>query len=111
MGIPSNETLSNPALLDSLIREGKVKDCSAESCSLPIFSKAKFSNSVCQNGTINITGDIDGVIPDGSIFNLSIYPDSYGDCNITLNSKKIECCNIEEIYSQPVIIEEVTVPN
>ena len=111
MGIPSNETLSNPALLDSLIREGKAKDCSAESCSLPIFSKAKFSNSVCQNGTINITGDIDGVIPDGSIFNLSIYPDSYGDCNITLNSKKIECFNKEEIDSQPVMIEEVTVSN
>jgi hypothetical protein len=30
MGIPSNETLSNPALLDSLIRKGKAKDFSAE---------------------------------------------------------------------------------
>ena len=111
MGIPSNETLSNPALLDSLIRKGKAKDFSAEIWPLSIFSKAKFSNSVCQNGTINITGDIEGVIPDGSIFNLSIYPDSYGDCNITLNSKKIEWFNIEEIDSQQVMIEVVTVPN
>ena len=47
MGIPSNEILSNPALLDSLILEGKAKDFNAEILSLPIFSKAKFSNSVC----------------------------------------------------------------
>ena len=111
MGIPSNKTLCNPALSDSLIQEGKMKDCSAESCSLPIFSKTKFSNSVCKDGTIDITGDIDGAIPDGSIFNLSIYPDSFGDCNITLNSKKIECFNKEEIDSQPVMIEEATVSN
>jgi hypothetical protein len=111
MGIPSNKTLCNPVLLDSLIKEGKVKDCSAESCSVPIFSKSKFSNSVCQNGTIDITGNIDGVIPDGSIFNLSIYPDSFGDCNITLNNKKIECFNKEEIDTQPIMIEEATVSN
>jgi hypothetical protein len=111
MGIPSNETLCNPALIDSLIQAGKAKDCSAESCTLPTFSNTKFSSSVCQNGTIDITGDIDGVIPDGAIFNLSIYPDSFGDCNITLNNKKIECFNKEEIDSQPIMIEEATISN
>ena len=110
-GIPSNETLSNPALVDSLIQDGVVKDCSSDSCSLPVFSNTQFSDSVCNNGTIYVTGDIDGTIPDGSIFNLSIYPDSYGDCNITLDSKKIECFNKEEIDIQPILIEEATVKN
>jgi hypothetical protein len=110
-GIPSNETLSNPALVDSLIQDGVVKDCSSDSCSLTVFSNTQFSDSVRNNGTIYVTGDIDGTIPDGSIFNLSIYPDSYGDCNITLDSKKIECFNKEEIDIQPILIEEATVKN
>ena len=111
MGIPSNETLCNPVLVDSLIQEGVLKDCNTGSCSLPIFSKSQFSDSVCNDGIIDITGDIEGTIPDGAIFNLSIYPDSFGDCNITLDSKKINCFNKEEIDIQPIMIEEATVTN
>jgi len=109
-GIPSDTKYTNPAIVDLMIKNGTEKDCSNVDCSLSTFSNAKFT-TCDNNGTIYINGDISGKIIDGSIFNLSIYPDSYGDCNISITSKKIECYNKEEIDRSRILIEEAMVIN
>ena len=48
-------------------------------------------------------------IPNSSIFNLSIFPDSYGDCQINNDTKLIECYNKEEIENSIILIEESVV--
>ena len=99
-GIPSNETYANPAAVDKLIDKGAAIDCTKNSCSsLPKFKNGniKIDKSNSESGTINIEGEIEGNIPNGSIFNLSIFPDSYGDCQINTDKKLIECYNKEEI--------------
>ncbi|MBP3802026.1 MAG: hypothetical protein J6I85_08440, partial [Clostridia bacterium] len=108
-GIPENKTLSNPSIIDTSIKEGKTKDCTNEDCSLPIFKEGKLSEIDSNNGTIIIEGIIDGYIPDGSIFKILIYPESYGDCNINNNTKKIECYNKEEIHDSKIVIKEIVV--
>ena len=89
-GIPSNETYSNPAATDVLIDEGIVIDCTNNKCSsLPKFKNGKIvvDDSTSKSGTINIEGEIEDTIPNGSIFNLSIFPDSYGDCQINTDKE------------------------
>ena len=108
-GVPENKTLSNPSKKDSLIKEKKIKDCNNEDCSLPIFKEGKISEIDSNNGTIIIEGIIDGYIPDNSIFTIPIYPESYGDCNINNNTKKIECYNKEEIQDSKIEIKEMVV--
>ena len=107
-GIPEND-LANPSVVDDLIKNGTVKDCSKDDCSLPTFT-GELSYSDCNSGIINIeNGKIDGDIKDGSVFNLSISPESYGDCQISVNDKKIECYNKEEILDGKIIIPETVV--
>ena len=107
-GIPEND-LANPSVVDNLIKNGTVKDCSKDDCSLPTFS-GELSYSDCENGIINIeNGKIEGDIKDGSVFNLSISPESYGDCQISVNDKKIECYNKEEIEDGKIIIPETVI--
>ena len=112
-GIPSNETYANPAGVDKLIDNGIVIDCTNNKCSpsLPKFKngKIKVDDSSSKNGTIFIEGEIEGNIPNGSIFNLSIFPDSYGDCQINTDKKLIECYNKEEIEDSLILIEETVV--
>jgi len=111
-GIPSNETYANPAATDVLIDKGIVIDCTNNKCSsLPKFKNEKIvvDDSTSKSGTINIEGEIEGTIPNGSIFNLSIFPDSYGDCQINTDKKLIECYNKEEIEDSLVLIEESVV--
>ena len=108
-GIPSNETYANPASVDKLIDNGLVLDCTNNNCSsLPKFKngKIKIDDSDFKNGIINIEGEIEGNITNGSIFNLSIFPDSYGDCQINTDKKLIECYNKEEIEDSLILIEE-----
>jgi hypothetical protein len=111
-GIPSNETYANPAAVDKLIDKGAAIDCTKNSCSsLPKFKNGniKIDKSNPESGTINIEGEIEGNIPNGSIFNLSIFPDSYGDCQINTDKKLIECYNKEEIEDSLILIEESVV--
>ena len=110
-GIPNSKLLTNPSEVDNLILAGKEKDCSTQDCSLPTFSEGKLDNSLCDEGIINIKGEIDGDITDGSIFNLDISPESYGDCNISINTKTIECYNKEEIEDNKIIIPETIIRN
>ena len=101
--------LTNPSEVDNLILAGKEKDCSTQDCSLPTFSEGNLDYSLCDEGIINIKGEIDGDITDGSIFNLDISPESYGDCNISISTKTIECYNKEEIEDNKIIIPETIV--
>ena len=106
-GIPSDENSSNPKLVDDLISKKIVNDCS-NGCSLPTFKNGNFEKPI-QGSTINIKGDIEGNITNSSIFNLSIFPDSYGDCQINNDTKLIECYNKEEIENSIILIEESVV--
>ena len=45
------------------------------------------------------------------MFNLSISPESYGDCNISVKKQKIECFNKEEIEDSKIIIPETVIQN
>ena len=108
-GIPSNDSYSNPAAVDKLIDKGLLIDCTKDSySSLPKFKNGniKIDKSNSESGIINIEGEIEGNIPNGSIFNLSIFPDSYGDCQINTDKKLIECYNKEEIEDSLILIEE-----
>ena len=109
-GIPLDKNSSNPKLVDDLINKKIVDDCSSgEGCSLPKFENGKFDEL---SSTIYIKGDIDikdGNIANSSIFNLSIFPDSYGDCQINTDTSKIECYNKEEIEDSLILIEETVV--
>ena len=107
-GIPSNLELSNPSKVDLLIKNGTVKDCN-KNCDLPTFSDGKVNTEKCDCGTINLNGKINGKIKDGSIFNLNISPESYGDCNISVNKEVIECYNKEEIEDSKIIIPETVI--
>ena len=104
-GIPLDENSSNPAVVDDLINKKIVKDCS-NGCSLPNVTNGKFDDL---SSTIYIKGDMDDGIKNSSIFNLSIFPDSYGDCQINTDTKLIECYNKEEIENSQVLIEETVV--
>jgi hypothetical protein len=106
-GIPLDKNSSNPKLVDDLINKGIVDDCSSGECSLPKFENGKFDEL---SSTIYINGDInDGNKTNSSIFNLSIFPDSYGDCQINNDTSKIECYNKEEIDDSLILIEETVV--
>jgi hypothetical protein len=113
-GLPSNESDSNPENIDGLIGGGIIIDCTNNKCA----SLSKFKNGTlvdddakAKKGIFNIKGEIEGTIPNGSVFNLSIYPDSYGDCQINNQTKIIECYNKEEIEKSMVMIEETVVRN
>ena len=111
-GIPDNKTLTNPAKIDGLILAGKEKDCSSQDCSLPTFSEGKIDDTLCEKqGILNLQGKTEGNIIDGSIFNLTISPESYGDCKISTVSNTIECYNKEEIEDNKIIIPETIVRN
>ena len=111
-GIPTNITLLNPGTMDSLIKNGTAKNCSSENYSLPSYNNGELCSDYCNNGTIIIeNGTIEGNISDGAIFNLSISPESYGDCKISVNNKKIECHNKEEIEESKILIPETVIRN
>ena len=106
-GIPLDENSANPKLVDELINEKIVVDCSSERCSLPEFTNGKFDDL---SSTFYINGEIkNGDKVNNSVFNLSIFPDSYGDCQINTDTGKIECYNKEEIDDSLVLIEETVV--
>ena len=109
-GIPSNSDFSNPSKIDLLIKNGTVKDC-YNNCDLPTFNEGKINIEKCDSGIINLIGKINGNIVDGSIFNLNISPESYGDCSISVSEEVIECYNKEEIENSKIVIPETVIQN
>lgn len=109
-GIPENVMLANPAEVDLLINNKTLIDCSSKTYSLANYSGGDLCSDNCDIGTIYIeNGTIEGNIRDESIFNLSISPESYGDCQISVKDKKIECYNKEEIEDSKILIPETVV--
>ena len=112
-GVPSDENSANPAKVDDKIKKNQLVDCTGDKCaSLPKFTNAKIDNDKCTKDTIYIKGEIEdkeGKLPDGAIFDLSYFPDSYGDCQIDKSKKLIECYNKEEIENSIVLVEETVV--
>ena len=110
IGIPQNSTLANPSKVDLLIKNSTLKNCSSEDCSLPIVDEGEINIDNCRTGSFNIkSNDIKGTIPDGAIFNLSILPESFADCQIS--NEAIDCYNKEEIEDDKILIPEVIVTN
>ena len=106
-GIPYNTSLSDPSSTDNLITLKNLKNCNSEDCSLPTFNSESITYSNCNNeGVFYINGKIDGKINNGSVFNLSIYPNSYANCKISINSSRIECFNKKEFEDSKIIITE-----
>ena len=109
-GIPENVMLANPAEVDLLINNKTLIDCSSKTYSLADYSGGDLCSDNCDIGTIYIeNGTIEGNIRDESIFNLSISPESYGDCQISVKDKKIECYNKEEIEDSKILIPETVI--
>ena len=109
-GIPADQQLINPVKVDDLIKNGILK--SGDS-TLPTVSEGKINYDDCEKkGIINLNDlKIDEGVKDGTVFNLSYSPESYGDCKIETEKKKIECYNKEEIESDKIIIPETVVRN